>query len=185
MDPVMVQNVKCSFILKNCEQSIKNLSLTDLVAKKENSFYVLKSKFVYTIFYSGHVNCTKIPEPSKVSEAFFHLFHLLKLECPFSKVLKAVKIDNLVASGRISKYISPANFAIFLQEKGEKVHYNPQRFPGACLKLEKGCMLFFRSGKLVFAGLKTIQDLHHQICKISRYYNEYSGLSPLSERRSL
>ena len=176
MFTVQVKNVKVSISFANTlslRRSVENLRIKTGTGYKNGTFFVFRDHFVFTIFNNGHVNCTKIPSVKDIDRAVNHI------ELILNEKSEKVTIDNIVASGQISRFIAPKEFALFLQEKGEKVHFNPQRFPGACLKLSTGCMLFFQSGKLVFAGLKNLLFLDREVEKITQYYNEYIGLSSL------
>ena len=78
MCDIMVKNIKCSFILNKTPETITAITKLrhkkGLVTKKENSFFVIRNEFVYTIFLNGHINCTKISSVHDIEKAVHPVF---------------------------------------------------------------------------------------------------------------
>ena len=92
-----------------------------------SNFWVHRNKFVFTIFYSGHINITKIKTFSDIREALNLLLSRYNLEekkckyndpnttcctyvdklCPcFKQVFYNVKIDNMTVNGQLTLQVS-------------------------------------------------------------------------------
>lgn len=163
---VNVTNIKVSVNLE--KQSLdsveKKIKDSRLAYKKYNNFIVLRDNFVYTIFRSGknnfnHVNITKIKHFFEVEEA---IDILQNLDLNINR--KSLKIDNITGSIDLKKEVriedvielisSNANFSNI------KISYNNEKFPGLFLKLKSvGTIIIFYSGKVVFVGCKTAENL--------------------------
>ena len=69
-----------------------------------------------------------------------------------------VKLQNVVATGELGHGVDIENFA----SKLPSVIYEPEQFPGAIYyakELEGASILIFANGKVVFAGLKSLEML--------------------------
>ena len=61
-------------------------------------------------------------------------------------------------------------FILNNQDISDLMNYNPERFPGLFLRGEYGKVLLFKSGKMVFVGCKTndqieqLNEYMHQKC---------------------
>lgn len=110
------------------------------------------------IFKSGKVVCTgaKSEEISRVS-AKMYCRQIRKLG--FSVELTDFKIQNVVASCDLQFGISLEGLA---NEHFKFCRYDPELFPGLIYRLTKPklVMLIFNSGKIVFTGAKTRDQLH-------------------------
>jgi TATA-box binding protein (TBP) (component of TFIID and TFIIIB) len=163
---VNVTNIKVSIKLESqsldsVENKIKNSVLS---YKKYNNFIVIKDFFVYTIFRSGknnfnHVNITKIKHFSKVEEAIEKLKNL-----DFNINKKSLKIDNITGSIDLEKEVQIENIIKRVSSNASfsnlKISYNNEKFPGLFLKLKSvGTIIIFHSGKVVFVGCKTVENL--------------------------
>ena len=153
-----VNNIKISYkiYLTNLETALRNFAReSSLVTKVENNFFVLKSVFVYTVFFTGHVNCTKIHRKEEISTAVNHLRNIL-----FDfELCSGLKVDNISASGAlniVNNSLSLLDLADFLKQNSIHFRYNPEQFPGLSLKFSsKGAtFLLFQSGKFVVVGTK-------------------------------
>ncbi len=76
-----------------------------------------------------------------------------------------IKIQNIVASADL--FSTPISMK-FLVKKIEDIQYNPEKFPGACLRLDepKVSILIFNSGRIVVAGAKDEKSIHTAIRKL-------------------
>jgi TATA-box binding protein (TBP) (component of TFIID and TFIIIB) len=163
---VNITNIKVSVntehqSLDTVEKRIKDLLLT---YKRYSNFIVLRDHFVYTIFRSGksclnHVNITKIKHFNQIENAISNLQNLgLNIN------EKLVNIDNITGSIDLKKEIHIETIIKSLHAntkfKDVKVSYNNEKFPGLFLKLNKvGTIIIFHSGKVVFVGCKTLENL--------------------------
>ena len=153
-ESVTIKNIKISIVLQTSERvkkAILNLANSGEIGKKTSSFFIFRSTYIYTIFFIGHINCTGIKTLSNIPTALDLILSHLQLG---SECVTRQNIDSILAVGRISNYICMPSFANFLKKKKYNVQYNPQRFPGICIKKLPGCALTFLSGKVVYTGLK-------------------------------
>ena len=84
--------------------------------------------------------------------------------------MKDITIQNMVAS--VDLFSSKIPLTKFVKEI-ENVTYNPKKFPGACLRLEKPrtSILVFDSGKIVVSGAKNEKDIKKSIKELRIYQN--------------
>jgi TATA-box binding protein (TBP) (component of TFIID and TFIIIB) len=163
---VNITNIKVSInieqeSLDSVEKKISDFSLTH---KRYNNFIVPRDNFVYTIFRSGknnsnHVNITKIKHLNQVEKAINNLKNL-----SLNVNEKSLRIDNITGSTNLKKEVNIENIITFLslneKFKNIKVSYNNEKFPGLFLKINYlGTIIFFHSGKIVFVGCKTEENL--------------------------
>ena len=141
--------------------------------KKTASFFIVRDKFIYTIFYTGHINCTGIKRLSDINESVSRLMSQLNLTLD---QVKTVKIDSILAASRISNYVNLTSFAHFLRQRNYSVQYNPQRFPGLCIRKFPGCVLTFISGKVIFSGPNSEEILHRVATNFFKLYDDYCNM---------
>ncbi len=81
--------------------------------------------------------------------------------------MKDITIQNMVAS--VDLFSSKIPLTKFVKEI-ENVTYNPKKFPGACLRLEKPrtSILVFDSGKIVVSGAKNEKDIKKSIKELKK-----------------
>ena len=65
-----------------------------------------------------------------------------------------IEIVNIIASYNLKKKIDLDKFSLL-----ENTEYNPKRFPGLVLKLDKGKALIFSSGKIQLVGFKSEKEI--------------------------
>ena len=173
METLIVRNIKISLLLEPTNFIQKNIQIFAFnknVTKKKHSFFVVRNEFVYTIFYSGYINITGLKCNEDIKTSIMNILKLLKIS---SENIYKIKIDNIVASNLFNEKIEIRKYILFLREKKYKIRYNPHRFPGATLKLIKGSILFFVSGKFILLGFKNITDLHCENKKFISLFEEY------------
>lgn len=155
-----VKNIKISLNLAGAcldwSDRIKKLC----VKPPNNSFFVLRDIFVYTIFFKGHVNVTKIPSESVIDSAVNKICcELMGLQRPL-----AYKIDNITVSGQLTgcTFINLNDIGHSVQVCPKnilKVNLNLEKFPGLFLRHILGTILLFDSRKFVFVGVKKIKHI--------------------------
>ena len=158
-----VKNIKISFklITKNLLEKIKKTLNINVIFY--HNFVVLRDIFVYVIFHSGFVNCTKIPDKTSCRTAIQHLKKILNIKANLK-----YKIDNLTASGKFEKKIFlPAIRKYFLENK-YYVSFHPNQFAGASVKVKRATIILFFSGSYCIVGAKKV----HQIHKIFEFIKE-------------
>ena len=167
-----IKNIKISLkvhaqLLNNVENkcSEKKLSFT-----RKNNFLIVKDQFIYTIFLSSknetnHVNITKIPQISEIDQSINFLSEKLCL----SVCEETFRIDNITASLNLNYKISLIKLIDKHSEfdkywNGEFVFsYCNEKFPGLFIKLKLerkiGTIIIFSTGKVVFVGCKSVDDI--------------------------
>ena len=130
---------------------------------------------MYTVFFKGHINVTKIKTIEELPQAVEHFCSLLQLSS--NQHVEHVKVDNIVASGKVILGDNGRNFHALLRYINRDIdvsflHANRERFPGCRIKLrEGGTILLFNSGKYVITGVRTILRLDDIFTKIIGWIN--------------
>ena len=133
------------------------------VHKQYGNFFVLRQEFVYIIFYTGHVNCTKLKTDRDVFKAKEVLENFLGSKFYVSKL----RVDNISACGDFAK-LSTAEFADtfnlllfkkYLQRIIVPNRFNPQSFPGLNFKVGRATFVVFTSGKFICVGSDSFSGL--------------------------
>lgn len=164
-----VNNVKASSKLEAEDIRVKLREVyrvSPLVSKNKKcvNFFVVRKRFVFSVFYTGHVNCTKLRNFSELEEARCELSSIF----PFAHV-SPLKIDNISANGQLVSKINLFNFGVYLRKQGQDFHFNPQRFPGLIFKVHKGSITVFRSGKYIIVGTNTVSNLEESRTQLEDY----------------
>ena len=122
-----------------------------------------KPKVATLIFRSGKVVCTGAKSPDIARQAFELLTQRLK-DAGISVVKNPeITVQNIVATWDAGHVLDLT--AITLSFGLERVEYEPEQFPGLVFRLSdpKIVMLFFKSGKVVCTGAKSIEDLERAV----------------------
>ncbi len=157
-----IVNVKFSFQLHNI-LNIRNLLKTLDSVVHHSNYSVIRPKhrkIVFIVFYSGYVNCTGLKTQEDIPAALA-LFQ--EVSGPSNICFGKVKIDNIAATSHLGKKISLTSLK---PPRGEvtQVCYNPERFAGAHVKLNKGgCCIVFENGKVVLVGAKSDSYLRYML----------------------
>jgi len=126
--------------------------------------YRLKEpKVAMLIFGSGKIVCTGAKNPDLARLAFELLTQQLE-EAGISVVKNPViTVQNMVATWDTG-HIFDLN-AIMLNFGLERIEYEPEQFPGMVFRLDdpKIVMLFFKSGKVVCTGAKSVKELERAV----------------------
>ena len=162
MAPYMVNNIKVSLKFNTSEPSttrkLKEFSRESaFVTKTSVNFFVLRYKFVYIVFHSGHINCTKIPSITEIDNSIENIQKLL----PWLIIDTDYIIDNISANGCLTdKYLNLFKFSTFLKTSIQSHHFNPQQFPGLYTKYKDVTYIIFSSGRFVAVGSKSLDQLN-------------------------
>lgn len=167
-----VNNIKISFkIESSSEYFLRSFAReSHLVSKTDGNFFVLRDRFVFVIFFTGHVNCTKLRTFLDIEEARSLLDRHLLGAFEFSRSV----VDNISASG--STGANPLNlrkFASYLGEQNLPCKYNPERFPGLNFRLSDTTFVLFRSGKFLAVGSRSLSSLAILVGLFSKYLDKY------------
>lgn len=164
-----VNNIKASCKIKgeDTPRKLKELaSHHNSVTKKKSNFFVLREKFVYVIFYTGHVNITGAKSRDAINEACSDLSVILnKLDLTLSRLI----IDNICLSGSLPHTLNLVTFSNQLLQDCVNFSFNPRKFPGLSFpstKQSSGTTIVFTSGKFIIVGLKheeAIRDAKSQL----------------------
>lgn len=157
-----ITNVKIS--VKTSSFSLNNENLNNIVnIKKYDNFSVFKIKYTYVAFKTNkhgenHINITNIPAIDLIQDAINILCDIIPI------CVQSYKIDNIIATYSMPKTI---NLHLLCEQKVFKnIKYNNEKFPGLFIKEKCGTIIVFHSGKIVYVGCKTQEDikwLHYQV----------------------
>ena len=138
------------------------------------NFSVLRSSvFVYTLFESGHVNCTKISDVTSIGRAILHLLRLFPGRGHRHRTPKVIglSLDNISAHGTLwesSKFL--AKVKRHLKAKyGLDSQYNPQKFPGLSVRINGTTFVLFQNGKFLAVGSKSTKLLKENYTTFRNY----------------
>lgn len=153
-----VRNIKVSVKIKR--ESLDNVIL--LLNKKNVpntrflNFVTFTKQFSFVLFKTSkdnlnHVNITKIPSLGVVTSAI-KIFKKI-IECSIEKV----QIDNIIATSDFNKEISLRK--IVEKRLFQNIKFNIEQFPGLFIKLKKGTVIVFHTGKIVIVGCKKYRHI--------------------------
>ncbi len=116
------------------------------------------------IFSSGKIVCTGARSMDKVYESIDKIIKSLEKINIKIKTRPVVKIQNIVASGRVGMDLNLNTLAMKL----ENTEYEPEQFPGLVYKLAeaKATFLLFSNGKVVCTGTKSETEVHEALDKL-------------------
>ena len=116
------------------------------------------------IFSSGKIVCTGARSMDKVYESIDKIIKSLEKINIKIKARPVVKIQNIVASGRVGMDLNLNTLAMKL----ENTEYEPEQFPGLVYKLAeaKATFLLFSNGKVVCTGTKSEAEVHDALDKL-------------------
>ena len=116
------------------------------------------------IFSSGKVVCTGARSMDKVEESIKKIIKSLEKINVKIKIKPEIKIQNIVASGKIGMDLNLNTLAMKL----ENTEYEPEQFPGLVYKLPmaKATFLLFSNGKIVCTGTKSEEEVHAAVDKL-------------------
>lgn len=131
------------------------------------------------IFKSGKVVCTGAKsEEISLTSAKMYAKQVRKLG--FAVKFSDFKVQNMVASTELSISISLEGLA---NEHYKFCRYDPELFPGLIYRLAKPklVMLIFNSGKIVFTGAKTREQLNEAFERIEPVLRRFKRQPPAAQ----
>lgn len=175
-DPT-VRNVKIHFYVRNVpllkhafsllEENIATTESNTIRIRRCGNFYVLRKKFVYTIFLnSGYINATKIPNYTVIDDCKEEITNLLNL---IPEDISEITIDNTTYVGNLNRRINPLAIQREARKRLIRVSYNPNWFSAVYLRFPKGTINLFHTGKYMIVGAKEhthISDLTEKLEKV-------------------
>ena len=125
------------------------------------SHLIVYDRYTFTFFKKSefsnqHVNITKISDLN-VNTALEDLARLINVQ----KETISFNVDNITACVDLGQQIDLEEFIHENQDLSNKINYNSERFPGLFLKCLYGKIILFKSGKIVFIGCKTVEELEY------------------------
>ena len=130
--------------------------------KVHYNFCVIKDKFTYIFFHSGHINVCKLHKKEDFEQAVSLFLQLLSFNQ--NDIIKRITIDNITIKGNFNCRFIPLDqlFNHLKTQNYQYFHYDNLLFPAFYLYFEniKGKILLFRSGKFSVVGLKNPEDLN-------------------------
>ncbi len=110
------------------------------------------------VFSSGKVVCTGARTMENVRESIKKIIKSLEKINVKITITPEIKIQNIVASGRVGMDLNLNTLAMKL----ENTEYEPEQFPGLVYKLPeaKATFLLFSNGKVVCTGTKSEDAVH-------------------------
>lgn len=148
-----VNNTKSSF-----ERVLSSQKLAPKSVEYHSNFAVIRYfniKFVYIIFYSGHVNCTGISNLKSIPLAV-NLF-----KETYSIPISSFKVKAIAATSELESLISHRHIYSLLQKSTSDIRISivSNKFVGLMFRFKiGGSVQIFYSGKVNFLGAR---DLHH------------------------
>ena len=172
-----INNIKVSFKARSphIQRSLKDLcSSSAYVTKKDINFFVLRKKFVFIVFFTGHINCTKLKSVDDLNNCLIEFEDFFPSHERETLELKAPIIDNISASGDLLiPRVNLLNLAKFLQTEQLKFRFNPEAFPGLCFRVQPVSFTVFTSGKFIAVGAQKHVDLSICINIFRRYLDKF------------
>ena len=160
---VTVTNIKVSLKIKivlTLKRIYETLRKNKLIVKEYSNFLVIKKKYTYTLFASGHVNITGISRTSLVQPACDYICNLFSTieKCPHT-------VDNISAITVVPHKINLRQL-IKIDSPNFTTSFNTEIFPGLFMRTSTATVIVFRSGKLVIVGAKTVQCVRDTLMKV-------------------
>lgn len=184
MLPFTVNNIKasCKIISATVSRDLRELaSKSSLVTKTRGNFFVLRKDFVFIIFYTGHVNCTKLKLVTDIEKARTYLESLID-----KSVVTTPKIDNITTSGASHPSSGGVNLfklCQYLKDRGISYRFKPHRFPGLNFKIGGATIIIFTSGKFIAVGTQSIASAFEHIELFSILLGEYELLQQQQQQQ--
>jgi TATA-box binding protein (TBP) (component of TFIID and TFIIIB) len=180
-----VRNIKLSIFITNIttlelRERIRNLweRVRAETTHKSNNFFVYKapvSRCVYTLFFTGHINLTKVESESDIRNSVRELTRLLQLN---PDAVSSSRTDNITVSGSFSELENCYSLfqRIVLTPRPDifrKQSFNNTVFPNAFLSPHIGGTIIL-SKKLNYSlvGCKSVEAVERTITLLSHLLRE-------------
>lgn len=152
----------------NIELFLNNIELQHLIKKRINTYCIIEYEgFIYSIFYTGHINITKIQNRLQLNKSVYLICNLLNYNSKIS-----IQIDNITYSGQsISRKVSLSNFCLYLNTEETETYWNIilpihiksikvnfMCFPNCFIKTNSGTVILAKSGKYSMIGCRKESD---------------------------
>ncbi len=174
------KNLSVQNIVATTSLNVK-VPLTKLARSQPNTEYnpetfpglvlrIEEPKSAVLVFSSGNLVCTGTKNRKQVREVIDQVIKQLKKVDVKVKEKPIIKVQNIVASGKIDMTINLNLLALEL----ENVEYEPEQFPGLVYKLEEpsATFLLFTNGKLVCTGTKNRKQLKEVMEQLKKNVKE-------------
>jgi TATA-box binding protein (TBP) (component of TFIID and TFIIIB) len=183
MDEILswkINNIKYSFKIKKYSLLAKhcwcqNNNIKSKSKSKKNkahlNFCVIKDKYTYVIFKSGHINVCKVKSFSEINKSLKHFFELTKIK--ETNLQTTYTVENICCNGKLA---SPNDFCLYqfhkiltstIEKKNPDfyIRFNTHIFPALYITNNniKGKILVFSSAKFVIVGGDNLQCIQNQM----------------------
>ncbi|MEA2090416.1 MAG: TATA-box-binding protein [Thermoproteota archaeon] len=141
-------------------------------------FRLKKPKTATLIFNSGRMVCTGAKSEKEARRAVKKVVKKLKSGGIIIKGKPEIKIQNIVASGKLSGQVDLVEFCN-RAHLGGSLMYEPEQFPAAIYRMHnpKVVLLVFSTGKIVCTGAKKESEVPEAVEKLQRSLEEIGVLS--------
>ena len=157
---------KGDFDCKKTKKAFENIISTQLIKPNLVKYYAnfavvryRQVKFVYIIFYSGHVNCTGVSNPNFIAIA------LKVFKQSYSIPIHSFKIKAIAATTKFNLKFLPEYINHILSESNNalyKLSIVSNRFTGLMFRFKiGGSVQVFYSGKTNFLGARDFSHLNY------------------------
>lgn len=134
--------------------TVKVLQEKGICVVSHSNFVVIREKYTYNLFQSGHLNVSGVSGFKPIWDAVANILQII----PGATRISAVKIDNISATSWIPHQIDLRKL-LHKIEPSVSCSLNTTLFPGLFAKTKCGTVIIFRSGKLVIVGCKSIRQM--------------------------
>jgi len=182
-----LRNIKLSILISHIpkeilRQRIRKLysELHETIHHHSNNFFVYKddmSQCIYTFFFAGHINVTKIISEDMIRQCVSRVRNLLQLE---PETIIVPRTDNITVSGAYLHHENSLNLfnAIVFTKRTDifrKQNYNNMVFPNAFLGLHTGgTIILSKRLKYSLVGCKTLQVAELAISQLENLIKDVS-----------
>lgn len=162
-----VSNIKVRFNLKSApgirERLLQLLEQEESTVRGKacQSYQVFTLRgypYVFTCFYAGQVNATKLSRPGEISFVARILANHLDLD--YDLVYESQVIDNITASGQLyeTKYVCLSHLAKISRShcRVKFARYDRERFCSCLIRTVDGTLSVFMNGKFNIVGAKSL-----------------------------
>lgn len=185
----IVRNIKIAIQFDTKKYSTKilknNIDKKGLIIKHYHNFSVLRSEFVYSVFWSsGYVNITKIPSLEAIEKSKDQILRIMNI-CPEDLILNH-SVQNICASGSFSQSFNLHEIGKRWDSEQISLRKNLSAFPAIFAKCNNlGTCVLFQNGKYSLVGVRKEINLEPLLslitCQLQK--NELQACSNWTESR--